>query len=472
MCAGLLVGVVLLREAYAAPADPGTAAGREAWPGVPAPPIMPQKPHPHPRPRPPAARNVIVMIVDGGGFNHLLAADYFESGSAGAQVFASFPVQLAVSTCPAGGSYDSAAAWSSFPYVLGGVTDSAAAATALSTGSKTSNGALGVDPGGQPLMHAAERAEARGKATGVVTSVSWTHATPAGFSVHVASRGDIATIAGQMIEESGLDVVLGAGNPGFDDDGAPLAVPAYDAVDASTWAGLVAGTAGGDADGDGVADPWTLIQSKADFAALALAGDPPARVCGTVTAHTTLQQDRSGDRQAAPFTVPLTTTVPDLATMTRGALNVLDGDPDGFFLMVEGGAVDWAAHGGQKGRLIEEELAFGDAVESVVAWVEANSSWGETLVIVTSDHETGYLWGSGSDPGWTSVENNGAGVLPGMQFNTTGHTNSLVPLFAKGRGAYLLRRTAAGRDPLRGAYLDNTDVGRLVGRATLPAARP
>ena len=102
---------------------------------------------------------------------------------------------------------------------------------------------------------------------------------------------------------------------------------------------------------------------------------------------------RGGDRAAGPFVVPYTSSVPDLATMTRGALNVLDDDPDGLFLMVEGGAVDHAAHVGQSGRLIEEELAFDDAVDAVVAWVEARSSWSETLVIVTGDHETGYRWG-------------------------------------------------------------------------------
>ena len=76
-------------------------------------------------------------------------------------------------------------------------------------------------------------------------------------------------------------------------------------------------------------------------------------MCGTAQAYTTLQQSRSGDGQAAPYAVPLTTTLPDLATMTRGALNVLDSDRDGFFLMIEGGAVDWAAHANQTGRTIE-----------------------------------------------------------------------------------------------------------------------
>ncbi len=83
--------------------------------------------------------------------------------------------------------------------------------------------------------------------------------------------------------------------------------------------------------------------------------------------------------------------------------------------MVEGGAVDWAAHANQSGRVIEEEIDFNHSVEAVVEWVEKNSNWGETLVIVTGDHETGYLTGPGSDPAWMPLVNNGAGYLPGME---------------------------------------------------------
>ena len=66
----------------------------------------------------------------------------------------------------------------------------------------------------------------------------------------------------------------------------------------------------------------------------------------------------------------LNSTVPSLATMTKGALNVLDNDKDGFVLMIEGGAIDWAAHANQTGRTIEEEMDFNASVEAVIAWVE------------------------------------------------------------------------------------------------------
>jgi alkaline phosphatase len=76
------------------------------------------------------------------------------------------------------------------------------------------------------------------------------------------------------------------------------------------------------------------------------------------------------------FVVPFTQSVPTLIEMTRAALNVLDNDPDGFLLMTEGGAVDWAAHAGQSGRLIEEQHDFDETVEAVVDWVSRRTATG------------------------------------------------------------------------------------------------
>ncbi len=231
--------------------------------------------------------------------------------------------------------------------------------------------------------------------------------------------------------------------------------------DQVTWDALVAGTAGGDADGDGVADPWTLIQTRAEFQAL-MSGPTPKRVLGTAQVYQTLQQGRSGDAMADPYVVPRTETVPTLTEMTVAALNVLDNDPDGLYLMVEGGAVDWANHSNQPGRMIEEALEFERAVEAVVDWVQKNSNWGETLLIVTGDHETGYLWGPGSNPDWMPIVNNGVGNLPGMQYNSPNHTNSLMILSAKGDAARMFHRYADQYDPVRGWYLDNAELAELV----------
>ncbi len=422
----------------------------------------------------PAAKNVIVMISDGWGYNHLRAVSYYEYGKDARQIYNRFPFQFAMSTweverpadncTPLAGGYDPALAWSNFNYVkYPCATDSASAATAMSTGVKTYNGYIGVDVGGNRVPNGLELAEQKGKATGVITSVEWSHATPAGFVAHNISRNNYAAIAQEMVNLSGADVVMGAGHPWYDASGNLKATPnTFKYVGGQvTWDALVAGTAGGDADGDGVADPWTLIQTRAEFQAL-MSGPTPERVLGTAQVSETLQQGRSGNEFANPYVVPRTTTVPTLTEMTLTALNVLDNDPDGLYLMVEGGAVDWASHGNQSGRMIEEAIEFERAVEAVVDWVQANSNWGETLLVVTGDHETGYLWGPGSNPTWQPIVNNGAGNLPGMQWNSSEHTNSLMVLSAKGDAARMFARYADQYDPVRGRYLDNTELAELV----------
>jgi alkaline phosphatase len=301
---------------------------------------------------------------------------------------------------------------------------------------------------------------------GVISSVEWSHATPAGYVAHNVSRNNYALIAQEMINSSKTDVIMGAGHPFFTDNGAPRTPSAsnYNYVGGqTTWDALVAGTAGGDANGDATADPWTLVQTEAQFAALTV-GDTPARVCGTAEVATTLQQSRTGagvTGKEDPYDVPLNTNVPDLATMSKGALNVLDNNAKGFFLMIEGGAIDWAGHANQSGRVVEEEIDFNKAVEAVCRWVDKNSSWSETLLVVTGDHETGYLWGPGSDPTWKPVVNNGKGDLPSMQWNSGDHTNSLIPFYAKGVGANMLNKAADQHDLVRGRYLDNTELGRI-----------
>lgn len=146
--------------------------------------------------------------------------------------------------------------------------------------------------------------------------------------------------------------------------------------------------------------------------------------------------------------------------MAKVALNVLDNDEDGFFLMIEGGAVDWAGHANQNGRLIEEQEDFNQAVEAVCDWVEANSSWSETLVIVTGDHETGYLTGTAGV--YDEVINYGQGVMPAMAWNSGNHTNQLIPFYAKGSGAEIFKKLANEFYPVRGNYLDNTEISEAI----------
>lgn len=408
-------------------------------------------------------RNVIVMISDGCGFNHVEAATLFEYGEPRSPLYDSFPVSMASSTYAAGGSYDPEKAATDFDYVMSGATDSAAAATALATGVKTYAGAIGVGPDRQPVKNVVEHAESLGKATGVVTSVPLSHATPAGFVAHNESRGNYVEIANEMIHDSAVDVIMGGGHPDYDADGRPVeGERQYRFVGGEeTWQALRNGSAGGDADGDGQPDPWTLIDTTEGF--LALQSDPtPGRVFGVAPVAETLQQERSGDSKADAYTVPLTPNMPTLAEMTRGALNVLDNDPDGLFLMVEGGAVDWASHGNQCGRVIEEQIDFNRAVEAVIDWTETNSNWDETLLIVTADHECGYLTGPNADPEYTRPVGRGLGIQPLMEFHSTGHTNSLVPFFARGAAAAAFIQMAEGTDLIRGPWVDNTAVAAVI----------
>jgi alkaline phosphatase len=415
-------------------------------------------------------KNIILMISDGCGFNQMDAASCYKFGQTGKQVYESFPIRYAVCTVPLGGRYDTEKAWTDFEYIHEKVTDSASSSTAMSTGVKTHPKMLGMDPGGKHLVHLTEIIEKEGKKTGIVTDVQFCHATPAGFVVHNPSRKNYSEIAREMLE-SPLDVIMGCGHPCFDRNGIEKDPSKYNykyVVDECVWEALKEGSFGEDADGDGVNDPWHLIQNRKAFISL-ISGPAPKRVIGIPKISGTLQQERSGDPFGDPYTVPFIKSVPTLKEMTLSALNILDDDPAGFFLMVEGGAVDWAAHNEQSGRLIEEQIGFNRTVEAVVSWVHENSSWKETLVIITADHETGFLTGSGSMPGSyhsnpirTPVRCRGKGNMPELFWHSDDHTIALVPFFAKGAGSERFHKTANYMDQVHGKYLDNTDIGKVL----------
>ncbi len=421
-------------------------------------------------------KNIILMISDGCGYNHVDAASYFQYGEKGTQIYEKFPVRLAMSAYSASGEkYDPNRAWESFDFLKNKPTDSAASSTAISTGTKTYNGAIGVDVNKDTLENIVERLEKLGKSTGVITSVQFSHATPAGFVAHNESRHNYLEISCDMILTSQLEVIMGCGHPGYDDNGNLRNFSEWDykyAGGSDIWEALLEGKAGSDADNDGVVDPWQLIESREDFMSLA-SGKTPKRVIGVPRVAKTLQQNRDGDKKAAPFETPQIQTVPTLPEMTAAALNVLDNNADGFFLMIEGGAVDWAAHDNNSGRVIEEQIDFNHAVEKVVEWVDEFSSWDETLLIVTSDHETGYLTGpesghkSGFDPEnnrpvWNPIKNNGKGNMPSMEWHSKKHTNSLIPFFSKGAGSDVFLRYADEEDIIRGKYIDNTEIARVL----------
>ncbi len=414
-----------------------------------------------------AQKNVIVMIMDGGGFNQYASGNIYETGNP-MGIYSKFPVKLAVSTYPyttsgvangrRDGYYDPSKAWTSMSYPLQRPTDSAASATAIACGVKTYNGAIGLDRFGNKVPNLIEKLMAKGKSGGVVTTVTISHATPAGFSAHSSSRGNAADIANEQIFKSNYSVIMGCGHPLFDDSGNKLAKPDnYGNVGGKeTWDKIVKGDI-----------PLKFIDTRKQFQDLASGKIKADRVLGVAQASYTLSCNRAGDSKT-PYNVPLVKTTPTLAEMAKGALNVLSQNKKGFALMIEGGAIDSACHGNNGVRAVEEADQYNQTVEAVMKWVESHGGWKDTLLVCTADHETGFLWGTGSSkeandrPNLKPVVNNGKGKMPGVMFFTGGHSNSLVPIFAIGAGSERLNTYATKVDPVRGKYLDNIYISKAI----------
>lgn len=413
-------------------------------------------------------KNVIYMIGDGMGYNHIASTNLYESGQSkylvegkfdgevkeidgeSVQAFEDFN-RVSMTTFPEGGSYDPAKAWTDHDYVKQDkVTDSAAAGTAMATGQKVDNGVLGESSYGHSLKNISEQAISHGKSAGVVSSVPFSHATPAAFAAHNKNRNNYKEIAAEMVG-SDLSVIMGAGHPEFDDNAQKAGEPNYKYISEESFKSLRDGSAG-----------WEFAENTADFEKWAEGNvEADKKYFGLAPVASTLQQGRDGNPDAAePGTDPKNDVV-DLPTMTKGALNVLGQNDKGFSVMIEGGAIDWSGHANQTGRDIEETQDFNKAVDAAIAWVEENSSWDETLLIVTADHETGYLSGKDETESW-NPQTGEEGKAPQHQWYSGEHTNQVVPFFFKGAGSEDILAKATGEDPVRGKYIDNTDVANLI----------
>ncbi|MEW6520147.1 MAG: alkaline phosphatase [Thermodesulfobacteriota bacterium] len=451
------------------------------------------------------AKNIILMISDGQGFNTVRATRFY-TGSKAVYEGADF-VKVAMQTNSANNpeGYQPARMAADFTYSTSGATDSASAATAMYSGMKNHDGDINWSTTETAMVSFFEQQARAGRSIGAVSSVHFSHATPAAVYGHNSSRNNYAALACEgiyganpldgSVADSGDDPLAGSNN-------------LYDAMNYQGKLKVLMGAGHGDYDNDGVLNPdmpdlyvggstawtdikddaapngWTLVEEKAAFEAIAAGASNPDKVLGVARVNATLQQSRT---DAEGDFDPVNTTVPTLATMTRAALNVLDNDPWGFAVMIEGGAVDWANHANQLDRMIEEQMDFNASVQAVVAYLDAGTSgnnWENTLLIVTADHETGHLWGDGSgsffdvnrngvyDAGvdYAHVVDHGAGHLPGATFNSGDHTNALVPLYARGAGAELFLGRLIGTDAglvnlygisdagFDGAYIDNTSV--------------
>lgn len=267
------------------------------------------------------------------------------------------------------------------------ITDSAAAATALATGHKTNNGEIAVSPDKKPLKTLFEYAQELGKATGIVVTSSVTHATPAAFLAHTADRGNHADIAEQIVT-SGTDVLIGGGWTYF--------IPESNA-------------------GSRRRDKKNLLTELENKMPLVLSYD---------------KLSSSGEYEKlaallAPVSLPKAAERDyTLAELAAEAIGILSKNPKGFVLLVEGSQIDWAAHDQNQGEIISEMIDFDGAVGTGLDFARQHRN---TLIVVTADHETG---GFAVHDG--SME---ARQVTASGFTTTGHTATMVPLFAYGPGS-------------------------------------
>ena len=425
--------------------------------------------------------NVILLIADGAGFATFAAAADYQTGSPTGAPYMAKPWKLySCTTYSIDGDYDPDEIWSSFKKQLSSATDSAAAATAINTGVKTDNGSIGLDDDQEWLETFAEIAAKGGYACGSVTSVQVAHATPAGVAGHADSRREGSRIFEQSLNSGTLSVLIGCGHPEYDRQGVPITDDSsirsekdyYFSADGKKHI-LEVNVFGPSKkqwqkirNGD-LPEGWEFIETREDFQRIAadpseapekLLGIARSRVCFTY-------DDRNNQRKVIP-------TVPTLAEASLAALNVLNQNRKGFYLMIEGGAVDTCNHNNNLPGVLVEMKEFNAAIDAVCRWVEKNSSWEETLVIITSDHETGALWSPNADKSGSLFQKigfNGKGVLPTYKYFSGNHTNQLVPVYVRGKNAELFEKCIRGKDPFfgkiwnyDGRFIDNTDFIQIM----------
>lgn len=271
------------------------------------------------------------------------------------------------------------------------VTDSGAGATALASGVKTKNGSIAVDTNGKPVKTILEYAEENGLSTGLVSTSAITHATPAGFIAHQVSRDNYEAIALDFLK-SDIDIFIGGGEKDFSvrDDSLNL-------IDSLEKKGFQV-----------ISDIREIHYEHGKIACLTAQEHNPSILNG--------RGNMFPDAVAA-------------------SIRFLDDKKTGFFLMAEGSQIDWAGHDNSTEGVVAEMLDFDNAIQIALDFAEKD---GNTLVIITGDHETGGMTITGGDFSTGKVE---------AAFTTEDHTAVMIPVFAFGPGA----------DKFSGIY-ENTDI--------------
>jgi len=340
-------------------------------------------------------KNVIFIIGDGTGLVQLTSGQYNLVGAEGLLHVQTMPVTGIVKT------YSSNSL----------ITDSASGATAYSCGAKTDNGMIGQLPDGTNCKTILELAEEKGLSTGLVSTSGVTHATPASYAAHVPSRNMYAEIANQYLI-SGMEVILGGGTEYF--------LPSSESDSRRE-------------------DDRNLIE---EFKSSGYE---------YVDSITSLKRSESEMLLGlfSPSGMPSEERTPSLADMSSKAIDILSKNDDGFFLMIEGSQIDWGGHGNDTPYVLREVEDFDNAIKAVLDFAKND---GETLVIVTADHETGGMALNSPYGSKDKIE---------IAWTTDGHTGVPVPLMAYGPHAIEFT-----------GWWENTQIGQkvaeLLGVGSLP----
>jgi len=330
-------------------------------------------------------KNVVLLIGDGMSFAQISAARIHTSGANGLLYLERMPITGMIKTHSANKL----------------ITDSGAAATALATGVKTVNQRISMDPENKKLLTILEVSQQKEMATGLVATSQITHATPAAFGSHVKSRSNHSSIAIQLLEHK-INVLLGGGKAYF----LPKSNP------------------------DGKRNDDRNLIEEAQSQGYLFVNNREKLLTS------------NGSHLLGLFAEQGLTTrdpEPSLREMTKKALSILERTQKGFFLMVEGSQVDWACHDNDQEESIRQMLLFDEAIKEVLDFAEKD---GQTLVIVTADHETGGLAINGGKLDGSKIQ---------LGWTTKSHTGIVVPVFAFGPKAEHFS-----------GVLDNTDIPILI----------
>nr|WP_315028672.1 alkaline phosphatase [uncultured Chryseobacterium sp.] len=307
------------------------------------------------------AKNIIFMVSDGMSLGTLSMADLYSrnilgKGSNWMNLYHEKKVSRAL--------MDTASASSI-------VTDSAAASSAFGGGIRVKNGVLNMGPNGEKHTPIWQKFKKAGKKTGCVTTVTITHATPAGFCVNSAQRNAEPEIA-EMYADLEIDVLMGGGDEFFDPTKREDKKDMYSVYRKKGY---------------------QILKNKNDL--------------NTIKQGKTLGVFSTG---ALPYSIDRTylsefKNTPTLAEMAKTAIHQMKDHQNGFVLQIEGGKVDWSAHANDVSALIHDQLAFDEAVKVAMDFAEKD---GNTLVIITTDHgnaNPGTIYGSEATKNFNSISN-------------------------------------------------------------------